>query len=174
VSEAVWGVDFESFVLETLEAYSRLARAQAGDLHSAEDAVQDVYLNMYRRWEELSTRQGSLTAYGRMAVKNAVISQFRKNRRMVPAPVQEMPEQESGIGIPGAAYEMFKEGIDELIAELPERQRQVITLCILQDLSPAVVAKRLRIKEESVKRYVKAAANNLKKSIYESSEEVTA
>ncbi|MER7709069.1 sigma factor-like helix-turn-helix DNA-binding protein [Streptomyces werraensis] len=69
---------------------------------------------------------------------------------------------------------MFREGIDELIAELPERQRQVITLCILQDLSPAVVAKRLRIKEESVKRYIKAAANNLKKSIYESSEEVTA
>ncbi|MET8965216.1 sigma factor [Streptomyces sp. NPDC004074] len=79
MSEASAGVDFESFVLETIEAYSRLAQAQADDLHSAQDAVQDVYLNMYRRWEELSSRQGSLTAYGRTAVKNAVISQFRKN-----------------------------------------------------------------------------------------------
>ncbi|MET8965215.1 sigma-70 family RNA polymerase sigma factor [Streptomyces sp. NPDC004074] len=89
-------------------------------------------------------------------------------------PVQEIPEEESSIGIPDAAYEMIKEGIDELIAKLPERQREVITLCVLNDLSPAVVAQRLQIKEESVKRYIKAAANNLKKSINESSEEVTA
>ncbi|MFF4355017.1 RNA polymerase sigma factor [Streptomyces sp. NPDC001530] len=174
MSEAAPGVDFESFVLETIEAFSRLAQAQAGDLHSAQDAVQDVYLKMYRRWEKLSDEQGSLTAYGRTAVKRAVIDQFRKNKRMVTVPVQELPEAESGIGIPDAAYEMIKEGIDELIAKLPERQREVITLCVLQDLSPAVVAQRLRIKEESVKRYIKVAVNNLKSSINESNEEVTA
>ncbi|MFE0457241.1 RNA polymerase sigma factor [Streptomyces sp. NPDC058914] len=66
-----------------------------------------------------------------------------------------------------------KEGIDELIDSLPEQQREVITLCILQDLSPDVVAQRLQIKEESVKRYIKAAANSLKKSINDHSEEVT-
>ncbi|MCH0573071.1 sigma-70 family RNA polymerase sigma factor [Streptomyces sp. MUM 136J] len=174
MSEAAPGADFESFVLETIEAFSRLARAEAGDLHSAQDAVQDVYLNMYRRWGKISVGQGSLTAYGRTAVKRAVIDQFRRNKRTVSVPVQELPEMESAVGIPDAAYEMIKEGIDELIANLPERQREVITLCVLQDLSPAVVAQRLRIKEESVKRYIKAAANNLKKSINEHSEEATA
>ncbi|MER6431920.1 sigma-70 family RNA polymerase sigma factor [Streptomyces sp900105245] len=173
MSEAAPGADFESFVLETIEAFSRLARAQAGDLHSAQDAVQDVYLNMYRRWDFLTAGQGSLTAYGRTAVKRAVIDQFRRNKRMVMVPVHELPEKESGIGVPEAAYEMIKEGIDELVESLPERQREVITLCILQDLSPAVVAQRLQIKEESVKRYIKAAANNLKKSINDHSEEVT-
>lgn len=69
---------------------------------------------------------------------------------------------------------MVKEEIDELVASLPGRQREVITLCVLQDLSPAVVAQRLQIKEESVKRYIKAAANSLKKSINEHGEEVTA
>ncbi|MFE1442923.1 RNA polymerase sigma factor [Streptomyces sp. NPDC058739] len=174
MNEGAPGADFESFVLETLEAFSRLARVEAGDLHSAEDAVQDVYLNMYRRWTTISAQQGSLTAYGRTAVKRAVIDQFRRNKRTVTVPVHEIPETESGIGIPEAAYEMIKEGIDELVARLPERQREVITLCVLQDLSPEVVAKRLQIKEESVKRYIKAAANNLKKTINESSEEVTA
>ncbi|MBZ6086663.1 sigma-70 family RNA polymerase sigma factor [Streptomyces olivaceus] len=176
MSEAAPGADFESFVLETIEAFSRLARTQAGDLHSAQDAVQDVYLNMYRRWETISEREGSLTAYGRTAVKRAVIDQFRRNKRMVtvPVPVHELPETESGIGIPDAAYEMIKEGIGELVSDLPERQREVITLCILQDLSTAEVAQRLQIKEESVKRYIKAAANNLKKSIDKHSEEATA
>lgn len=176
MSEAAPGADFESFVLETIEAFSRLALFRAGDLHSAEDAVQDAYLGMYRRWEEISTGQGSLTAYGYQAVKWAVADQYRKNRRRpaVATPPHEMPEPESRIGIPDAAYEMIKEGIDELVAELPDRQRDVITLCVLQGLDTEVVAQRLRIKEESVKRYIKVAVNNLKKSINESSEEVTA
>lgn len=173
MSEAEPGVDFEAFILETSEAFSRLARAAAGDVHSAQDAVQDVYLNMFRRWETLSARQGSLTAYGRTSVKNAVKDQFRKSKRLVTVPIQEMPEGQSDTGIPGAAYEMIKEGIDELISELPERQREVIILCVLQDRSPAEVAKRLRVKEESVKRYIKAAVNNLKRSIKDSGEEVT-
>ncbi|WP_431985239.1 RNA polymerase sigma factor [Streptomyces qinglanensis] len=83
MSEAAPGADFESFVLETLDACSRLAQTQAGDPHSAQDAVQDVYLNMYRRWEEISAQQGSLAAYGRTAVKRAVIDQFRRNKRTV-------------------------------------------------------------------------------------------
>ncbi|MEZ7002327.1 RNA polymerase sigma factor [Streptomyces sp. AD55] len=173
MSEAVPGADFECFVLETLDAFRRLAQAEAGDPHSAQDAVQDVYLNMYRRWGEISSHRGSLVAYGRIAVKRAVIDQFRKNKRTVAVPVQELPEIESSIGIPGAAYEMIMEGIDELVARLPERQREVITLCVLQDLATEVVAERLQIKEESVKRYIKAAANNLKKSINQYSEEVT-
>ncbi|MFF3359238.1 RNA polymerase sigma factor [Streptomyces sp. NPDC002917] len=174
MSEAAPGADFESFVLETIEAFSRLARAQAGDLHSAQDAVQDVYLNMFRRWDKISAKPGSSIAYGRTAVKRAVIDQYRRNRKTVAVPVHELPETESGIGIPDAAYEMIKEGIDELVASLPERQREVITLCVLQNLSPAVVAQRLQIKEESVKRYIKAAANNLKKTINDRSEEATA
>lgn len=94
MSEAAPGADFESFVLETIEAFSRLARAQAGDPHSAEDAVQDAYLKMYRRWDQLIAGQGSLTSYGRMVVKSAVIDQFRRNSRMAMAlvPVGELPE----------------------------------------------------------------------------------
>ncbi|WP_240805703.1 sigma factor-like helix-turn-helix DNA-binding protein [Streptomyces sp. A1547] len=68
---------------------------------------------------------------------------------------------------------MVKEGIDELVARLPERQRQVITLCVLQDLSPEDAGKRLGLKEDSVKRYIHAAIKNLKKSVNEFGEEVT-
>ncbi|MFF7656686.1 RNA polymerase sigma factor [Streptomyces sp. NPDC007983] len=174
MSEAEPGMDFEAFVLETSAIFFRAARAEADDLHSAEDAVQAVYLKMFQSWTKLSARQGSLIAYGRTAVKNAVIDQFRKNRRLITAPHQELPEQPSAFGIPDAAYEIVKEGIDELISKLPDRQRQVIVLCILQDLSPAYAGERLGLKEESVKRYIHAATKNLQKAIIELREEVTA
>lgn len=174
MSEADQGMGFETFVLKTSAAFSRVARAEAGDLHSAEDAVQTAYMRMYTTWEKLSEREGSLAAYGRTAVKNAVIDQFRRNGRLVSTPLQEIPERESGIGIPDAAYEMIKEGIDDLVAQLPDRQRQVITLCVLQELSPEDAGKRLGLKEESVKRYIHAAIKSLKKTIRESGEEGTA
>jgi RNA polymerase sigma factor (sigma-70 family) len=171
VSEAESGADFASFVRKTYDAYSRMARAEAGDPYSGDDAVQDAYLRMFRRWETISAQPGSLTAYGRTAVKRAVIDQYRKNQRSVTVLVEELPETQSPIGIPDAAYEMIKEGIDELIANLPARQREVITLCVLQELSPAVVAERFQIAEASVKRYIKAAIDNLKKSVNEHNEE---
>lgn len=169
------GTDFEAFVLETSAAFSRVARAEAGgDLHRAEDAVQVAYMRMFTSWEKILARPGNPVAYGRTAVRNAVIDEFRRNQRMTPAPVQELPEQESKIGIPDATYEVIKEGIDELVAKLPDRQRQVITLCVLQDISPEDAGKRLRLKEESVKRIIRVAINNLKKFAHEIGEEGTA
>ncbi|MEV6731336.1 hypothetical protein [Streptomyces sp. NPDC051364] len=44
MSESDRAMDFEAFVLETSAVFSRVARAEAGDLHSAEDAVQVAYL----------------------------------------------------------------------------------------------------------------------------------
>ncbi|TXJ83359.1 sigma-70 family RNA polymerase sigma factor [Streptomyces lavendulae] len=175
MTEADRGVDFEAFVLETSAAYRRVARAEAGgDLHSAEDAVQVVYMRMFTSWEKIIARPGNPVAYGRTAVRNAVTDQFRRNQRMTPAPLQELPDQESNIGIPDAAYEMIKEGIDALVAKLPDKQRQVITLCVLQDMSPEDAGKHLCLKEESVKKYIRMAIKNLKKYVDETGEEGTA
>ncbi|MFJ2102895.1 RNA polymerase sigma factor [Streptomyces anulatus] len=174
MSEADQGTDFEAFVLETSAVFSRVAQAEAGDLHSAEDAVQIAYMRMFTSWEKIVARPGNRVAYGRIAVKNAVKDQFRRNRRVSPAPLQELPEQESQIGIPDAAYEIIKEDIDALVAKLPDRQRQVVTLCVLQDMSPAEAGKRLRLKEESVTKYIRVAIKNLKKYVYETGEEETA
>ncbi|MEV0957925.1 sigma-70 family RNA polymerase sigma factor [Streptomyces sp. NPDC049951] len=173
MSEADQGTDFEAFVLETSAVFSRVARAEAGGLHSAEDAVQTAYMRMFTSWEKIVARPGNRAAYGRIAVKNAVKDQFRRNRRVSPAPLQELPEQESRIGIPDAAYEIIKEGIDDLVAKLPDRQRQVVTLCVLQDMSPEEAGKRLGLKEESVTRYIRIAIKNLKKYVYETGEEGT-
>jgi RNA polymerase sigma-70 factor (ECF subfamily) len=175
VTQPDQGTDFEAFVLETSAVFSRVAQAEAGgDLHSAEDAVQVAYMRMFTSWEKIVARPGNRAAYGRTAVKHAVIDQFRRNQRVTPAPLQELPEQESRIGIPDAAYETIKEGIDELVAKLPDRQRQVITLCVLQDISPEDAGKRLRLKEESVKSYIRMAVKNLKKYVNETGEEGTA
>ncbi|MFC9015396.1 hypothetical protein ACFTZG_04515, partial [Streptomyces albidoflavus] len=69
MSEAAPGADFEAFVLETIEAFSRLARVEAGDLHSAEDAVQDANQKKYPRWATIAAQEGSRTPNRRTPVK---------------------------------------------------------------------------------------------------------
>jgi len=166
---------FEDFVRETYEAFLRYAQYRGSDLHSAQDAVQVAYLNMFRKWEALSGT-GSLSGYGRTAVRHAVTDQFRRNKsgRTVTMPDHEMPEQVSSIGIPDAAYETARAGIDELIAGLPPKLREVVTLCLIQDMSPAAAGDRLRLNEETVKRYIRLAVARLQKAVSEPSEEVTA
>ena len=173
MTEAEPTAGFEEFVLQTRDRFSLIARLEAGDPHYAEDAVQVAYMKMFRSWGTLSARQGSLEAYGRTAVRHAVTDQFRQNKRVVTVAPEEIPEKESVLGIPDAAYGMVGEGIDQLIGELPDRQREVIALCVLEGLSPEEVGRRLDLKEGSVKRYVHAAIKNLQKSINKLSEEVT-
>ena len=167
---------FEDFVRETYEAFLRYAQYRGSDLHSAQDAVQVAYLNLFRKWETISSKSGSLSGYGRTAVRHALTDQFRRSKSglTVFMPDHEMPERASSIGIPDAAYEIAREGLDELIAGLPPKMRNVVTLCLIQDLSPAEAGKRLRLKEETVKHYIRAAVKRLQKAVSEPSEEVTA
>lgn len=165
---------FEDFFREYRKEYLRVARRRA-DPHTAEDAVQAALVQMLNRWETLTAREGSLAAYGRQAVRNATVDQYRKNKNTIPMPVTEMPERDSDIGIPEAVYESVRSEIYNLVAELPERQRQVVNICILQGHSHAEAAHRLGLKEASVKTYLKSARKNLKKKAsLQPSEEVTA
>jgi len=165
---------FEEFFRDNCKALLQVARRNA-DPHTAEDAVQAALIQMLQRWEKLTSHDGSLAAYGRRAVKNATVDQYRKNKNTIPMPHTELPDRDSDIGIPEAAYESVRLEIYNLVAELPERQRQVVTLCVLQGQSHAEAAHRLGLKEASVKTYLKSARKNLKKkALLEPSEEVTA
>ncbi|MGP4004621.1 RNA polymerase sigma factor [Streptomyces sp. 8N706] len=172
--------DFEEFVRSTRARYLVAAMmATDKNMHNAEDAVQSTYERLFKAWPRLAARQGSLVGYGRTTLDRAVIDQFRRTRRLEPYPPEELPEGTSNLGIPDASYVSVRDGIyewitDELLPALPERQRQVVTLCFVKDLTPAEAAQELGLKEDTVKRYLNAALNRLQKTVYESSEEVTA
>jgi DNA-directed RNA polymerase specialized sigma24 family protein len=139
------GADFTEFVRDTRPKYLWAAMAQGSSPHDAEDAVQIAHLGVLKVWPQITTREGSLVTYGRTAVSNAVKDQGRRTRRLPqPCPPEDLPEGMSNLGIPDAPYVsacacdgVYERIIDELIPALPKRQRDVVTLCILRDHTPA-------------------------------------
>ncbi len=109
----------------------------------AEDAVQEVYLKLWESRDTLGEIQ-SPKAYAIRLLKNSCIDRIRRARHLTFP--EQLPEGES--------VRPQDESIDEktrldkvlkAIKSLPERQRQVLTLRTLEDLSYEEISKRTGI-----------------------------
>lgn len=124
-------------------ALLRLAYLLLGDVGDAEDVVQEVLEELYRRWGGL--RQDTVIAYARTAVVNRSRSLQRRRavaRRFAPRLVQvdEVPP----VGVKDR-------WLWDLVQSLPRRQREVVVLRYWCDLSEAEIARALGISTGTVK-----------------------
>jgi RNA polymerase sigma factor (sigma-70 family) len=164
--------DFEAYVRDTRTAFYRRARGKTGDRHLAEDAVQTVYMKMYRNWPKVSASPGSLTGYGHATLGTVLIDQHRKTQDVVVRHPDELPEGISTIGIPDDAYQLLREDVAQWLEELPERQRTIITMHYIDDLTMGQIGNILTLKPETVSRYLRAGLKQLQKQLQ--NKEVTA
>src|SRR5687767_5356929 len=110
----------------------RLAFALCGDWHLADDLVQHTFLQLYRHWRKLDGE--TLDAYSRRTLVNAFLSHRRRYRRE--QVVAEPPD-------PAMGPDPADRGGDHLaaaLAELPPRQRALVVLRHLEDMSVADAA----------------------------------
>lgn len=129
-------------------ALVRLGVLLLGDKAAAEDAVQDVFIRMWRRRALPRTPETAL-AYLRRATVNQVRSQQRTHalaRRKVPLADPAAPG-------PPDIVELSEEHHSVLAAleSLPHRQREVLVLRYYGNLPVAAVADALGIHEGTVK-----------------------
>jgi RNA polymerase sigma-70 factor (sigma-E family) len=126
----------------------RLGMVMLGDRASAEDAVQEAFCGLYRRWDRLDDPEKALP-YVRSAVLNGCRSQLRSRiraRRRPPRAPVEVGSAESAVIL----AEEHREVLDAL-RRLPVRQREALVLRYYLDLPPAEVARSMNIGEGTVK-----------------------
>ena len=115
-----------------------------GDRTAAEDAVQQTWLQIIRRWDRVSQLPWSETeGYLVTAVKNTAVDMLRKNRREESLPEDwdpPAPETEE------TAYRYLV----SLIRALPESYRRVLELKCVEEESNREIARRLGLKESTV------------------------
>ena len=143
----------------------RIAAVMLGSRASAEDAVQDAFCGLFRRWNQLADPRNALP-YVRSAVMNRCRSELRRRARLERRADQnhrplgaESPEQLAILG---------EEHRDVLAAlrRLPERQREVLILRYFMDLPEPEIAAAMGISQGTVKsttsRAIAALARELK------------
>ncbi|GAA1598480.1 SigE family RNA polymerase sigma factor [Kribbella sancticallisti] len=164
-----------SAVTEREDAITRLHREQwaglvrlslllLGDRASAEDAVQESFAAIYRRWDKIKDRD-RLDAYLRSAVLNTSRSVLRRRRlavlhRQPIEPPVWSAESEAMLG------EDRREVLAAL-ATLPTRRREVLVMRFYLHLSDAEIAETLGISAVSVRSTVSRGLKDLGQKLEE-------
>ncbi|WP_406039519.1 SigE family RNA polymerase sigma factor [Micromonospora sp. NBC_00898] len=122
--------EFTAFVNERGDALLRVAYALAGNQHAAEDLLQNALAKAYARWPKI---RGDAEPYVRRILYHDQVSGWRRRARRSEVPVAVLPERvAAGDGGHDADLRML---LREALLTLPPRQRAVLTLRYLEDLS---------------------------------------
>jgi RNA polymerase sigma-70 factor, ECF subfamily len=122
-----------------------------GDLHEAEEVVQEAFTRAAARWSRLRDYDVP-EAWVRRVAMNLVTDRARSLRRQARAMLKLRPPPE----VPPASVEAL--ALAEALHTLPVRQRQVLVLHYLVDLSVEEVAHTLGMPDGTVKACCLAAA----------------
>ncbi len=146
----------------------RLARAIVGNDAEAEDALQEAYLNAYRRLRQFRGDSSLITWLSRLVVNECLGRKRRSARRqnvipMIPSPADDEVEAVASddLGSPEALADraQMRGILERRIDALPESFRAVFVLRAVEELSVEETAHCLGIPAETVRsRHFRAKA----------------
>lgn len=143
---------FEAWAQARQQAMVRSAYLLTGDFHRAEDLVQEALIRAAQRWDVLE--HGNPDAWARTVIYRQHISWWRRTRREWT--VDRLPEAATP---PTADSELV---IHTAFTRLPPRQRAVMILRYVEDLSVADTAATLGVTEGTVKKQTSLAVERLR------------
>ncbi|MFG2569167.1 RNA polymerase sigma factor [Streptomyces sp. NPDC048567] len=158
------GASFWGFHQKTLDDLRRTSYALAnGHLHDAEDAVQEAYLAVMKKWPFVADLpEPRQVAY----LKRTLLNVFRQRwRRLTPVPLSLEGVDQPSVACEAADHVMAADRyrrVCRAIAALPEQQSRVMTLYGLEGLEVAEVAQQLAIAPATVRGHLLAARSTLK------------
>jgi RNA polymerase sigma-70 factor (sigma-E family) len=136
-------LDFSEYFAARVQRFRRVAFALCGDWHSAEDLVQAMFVQLYRRWRRV--RPDTVDAYARRILLNAYLAGRKTaGRERV---MSEPPERAS----PPDHDSHDRIDLERALTGLTPRQRAMVVLRFLEDLPVAEVAALLGVAEGTVK-----------------------
>lgn len=130
-------VDFDALYRSQWWSMLRIAQGLVDDPTTAEDVVQDAFAALYSRLPHLRDAQAAV-GYLRVSVVNGGRSTLRRRRTLRShIPDRELHQSAADDRIEQAAN---RDAVLDVLAALPQRQREVLTLRLVADLSDNEIA----------------------------------
>ena len=137
-------------------------------LHSeadAENAVQEAIIDLWQRRNELEHVR-DLRAYAMQSLKNRCISFLRKSRDIATDKIELLDAvDDEAIREEVALTEERSARLDGMITQLPERQREAVTMKYIEGVSHEEMQRRLGMTSTNVYATLSRAMNTLKSMI---------
>src|SRR5688572_1734857 len=127
--------EFTEFVATRGQALLRVAYALTGEQHAAEDLVQTALAKAMLRWPKI---RGDAEPYLRKIMFHEHISWWRRRWRRAETLMSDLPERGAAADLAAEAHSRLQ--VRAALDKLPPRQRAVVVLRYLEDLSTEQVA----------------------------------
>ena len=136
-----------------------------GSKAAAEDAAQETFLRLWRNAAKWKPQGAKFETWLYRVAMNICLDQLRKRKRE--APEEAAPERADHADRQDQT--LFKRerrfAIDEALDQLPERQRQAITLCHYQELSNIEAAEIMEVSVEALESLLARGRRALKERL---------
>lgn len=137
-------------------------------LHSAEDAEDTVQETIVELWEKRNRLKHvqNLEGYAMQTLKNRCISYLRKHRDMATDKIELLDTiDDEAIREEVSLTERRAEELDGMMARLPERQREAVTMKYIEGASHEEMQRRLGMSSTNVYATLSRAVNALKSMV---------
>ncbi|MEM9881593.1 MAG: sigma-70 family RNA polymerase sigma factor [Planctomycetota bacterium] len=154
-------------VSECLDRYRglvwSLARRSLADVGEAEDLVQDVFVELWRKADRFDPARGKETTFVAVLTRRRVIDRLRR-RRTRPEAVETAADQPGSAAGPDVLAEIGDElsRVRAALAELRPDQAEALRLAVCDGLTHAETAARLNLPLGTVKTHVRRGLQKLR------------
>lgn len=154
--------ELSRLVAEHMEDALRLATRLCGDPHEAEDVLQEALYRAARGWKSFRRESRFRTWLYRIVVN--AFRDWRRVQRPAAALPADLPEHR-GDHVAAMSAKELEGVVARCIARLPPRQKEVVTLRIVEELPTGEVARILETNEANVHATLYAARTRLKQQL---------
>jgi RNA polymerase sigma factor (sigma-70 family) len=148
---------FEKVVARHAETVLRVCRVLLG-VHDAEDAWSETFLAALRAYPDLPDTANTEAWLVTIAHRKAI--DVLRARKRQPAPVEEVPEAPTALGVPGDQ----DADLWQAVAALPDKQRQAVAYHYVAGLPYAEIAVILGGTTDAARRAAADGIKNLRKN----------
>ena len=130
------------------------------DRSRAEEIAQDVFLQLYRSLDSIESRE-HMTHWLRQVTTRRCIDVMRRSKIRA-VPLDSIVDIESNDRV---ADPLLDRTLRTLIAELPDRQRVILTLRYQEDLDPSEIGRIVEMPVNTVKSHLHRALQSLRRKL---------
>ena len=148
--------DFEAAFDALFSAARRIAVRLVGAGPEADDVAAEALARAYARWSKIRDLDYR-DAWVMRVTANVALDALRRSRRPLPPPIADETDP--------ADAAVTRLALAQALRRLPRRQRDVVVLRYLADLSEADVAESLGVSAGSVKQHAHRAVDALRRTL---------
>lgn len=156
--------DFRNIWMPLAERFFRAAYYMLESQQDAEDAVQELYLKIWKSHANLTDLK-SPAAYGMSLLKNICIDRIRRREIRKAEPLEAgVPQADAPPEKRLAARDILKKVMEE-IDRLPQKQAQVMKMMVIEDLDYKEISERTGLSQVHVRVLISTARKTLKQKL---------